>query len=209
MAALARPPILLAAPALAWLLLARRSPTDLAKGLIPLGVIGLGMAWYNVARYGSPFDLGYGHMQLEGLLARRLAEHGSFSLVFLPENLYQAFLNLPAWQPRWPFLAMDGWGLSMLLSTPILMAGVLAPWRERLAQAMLAAAVLVAIPNLLYYNTGYLQAGYRYALDFLPFLFVLVALGMRGRLRVWSGALIGVSVVMGLLSVVNFILLAG
>ncbi len=70
---------------------------------------------------------------------------------------------------------------------------------------MLAAAILVAIPNLLYYNTGYLQTGYRYALDFLPFLLILAALGMRGRLRIWSALLILLSVIMGFLSVVNFI----
>ena len=208
LAALARPTILFAIPPLAWLLLERHSLRQLAKGLIPLGILALGMVWYNFARYGSPLDLGYQHMQLERLLAKRLAEHGSFSLAYLGDNAYHAFLNLPAWRNRWPFLILDGWGLSLLLSTPIIIAGIVAPWRGRLAQAMLAAAILVAIPNLLYYNTGYLQAGYRYALDFLPFLLVLAALGMRGRLKIWTALLILLSVIMGFLSVVNFISLS-
>ena len=37
----------------------------------------------------------------------------------------------------------------------------------------------MAIPDLLYYNTGWVQYGYRFLLDFLPFLLILVALGLR------------------------------
>jgi hypothetical protein len=41
------------------------------------------------------------------------------------------------------------------------------------------AALLVAIPDLLYYNTGWYQYGDRFALDFLPFLLVPAAMGLR------------------------------
>jgi hypothetical protein len=58
----------------------------------------------------------------------------------------------------------------MLISTPALILIIWAPWRERIIQAAALAIGLVAFPSLLYYNTGYLQGGYRYALDFL-FLF--------------------------------------
>ncbi len=208
LAALARPPILLALPALAWLLARKRPGKALWPGLIPLGVTGLLMGWYNLARYGNPLDLGYGHMELEELLARRVRAHGHFSLVYLRENLVNAFTKLPTWRKQAPWLVADGWGLSLPLSAPVLLAGLRAPWREHLAQAMLLAALLVAIPNLLYYNTGYLQSSYRYALDFLPFLFVLVALGMKGRLSWWSAGLVLLSIVMGFLAQLNFILLA-
>lgn len=41
----------------------------------------------------------------------------------------------------------------------------------------------MAIPVFLYYGGGYVQYGFRYSLDFTPFLVVLMALG-SGR---WKG----------------------
>ena len=78
---------------------------------------------------------------------------------------------------------MDGWGTSLFLSTPVVVYAFGAPWREILAQASACAVLLIAVPPFLYYNTGYLQTGYRYALDFLPFLFVLWHLGFLGGSR--------------------------
>ena len=204
MAALARPPILFALPAFIWLLRPSKTWKEISKGLIPLGIIGIGMGIYNVVRFGPPLDLGYHYMRLEEILAAKLAQNGSFNLIYLKENFFQAFLNLPRIQTRFPFLVMDGWGLSIFISTPILVYGFFAPWKEKIPKAMLLAAVLIAIPNLLYYNTGYLQAGYRYALDFLPFLLILVLLGMRGKLTWLSGILIILSTIIGFLSVGNF-----
>jgi hypothetical protein len=40
-------------------------------------------------------------------------------------------------------------------------------------------AILTAVPNFVYYVNGYAQFGMRHALDFEPFLFVLMALALR------------------------------
>jgi uncharacterized membrane protein len=98
--------------------------------------------------------------------------------------------------------------LSLVISTPLLIFAFFAPWREKSSQAMALAALLVAIPNLLYYNTGYLQAGYRYALDFLPFLFILIALAWRGSAPLLGKALVILSILTGFLMWANFIGLA-
>jgi hypothetical protein len=206
--ALARPTILFSLPAFIWLLRAEKSWKEIAKGALPLLFIAALMAGYNFARYGDFLELGYAYMQLEGLLAERVAEFGSFNLVFFKENFYHAFLNLGEWRATFPYLLMDGWGLSLFLSTPLLLYAFFAPWREKHTQALLLAALLVALPNLLYYNTGYLQAGYRYALDFLPFLFLLVALAWRGRVPFWGKMLTLFSVFTGSLMWINFIGLA-
>ena len=44
-------------------------------------------------------------------------------------------------------------------------------------------AIIVAIPVFLYYGGGYVQYGFRYSLDFTPFLVALMAIG-AGR---WIG----------------------
>ena len=83
-----------------WLLYPERSWRELAWGMIPLGVAGAAMAWYNFTSFGNPFELGYQYMRLEGLLAHRLAEHGAFSLAFLGGNLHNALIKLPNFQIR-------------------------------------------------------------------------------------------------------------
>ncbi|MCD6355684.1 MAG: hypothetical protein J7L66_00235 [Anaerolineaceae bacterium] len=208
LSALARPPILFSLPAFIWLLHPQKTWKEIAKGALPLLIIGALMAAYNFARYGNFLELGYSYMQLEDLLAERVAEFGSFNLAFLKENFYHAFLNHGEWRGSFPYFIMDGWGLSLFLSTPLLIYTFFAPWREKRAQALLLAAFLIALPNLLYYNTGYLQAGYRYALDFLPFLFILIALAWRGRVPFFGKILTAISMLTGFSMWINFISLS-
>ena len=62
---------------------------------------------------------------------------------------------------------------------------------------MWAAAILVAVPSFLYYVNGYAQYGMRHALDFIPFLYVLMLLSARVRLPLWVKGLIVYSCVAG------------
>lgn len=203
-AALGRPAMLLSLPAFAWLLAPSNSPRRLLTGLAPFVLAGAFVAWYNYARFGDPFELGYRYMQTLKLFEPRLIRYGQFSLAYLGQNLYYAFLALPRWSSKPPFAIMDPSGLSMFVSTPALAYVFAAPWRDRLARASALAALAVAMPSLLYYNTGYVQAGYRFALDFIPFLLVLIVLGMRGRLTGLGASLILISIAMGAVSLVNF-----
>jgi hypothetical protein len=47
------------------------------------------------------------------------------------------------------------------------------------ARNLALAAFFVALPNLFYQNTGWAQFGWRFALDFMPFLFAMLAVGSR------------------------------
>ncbi|MBK8936112.1 MAG: hypothetical protein IPM79_00245 [Polyangiaceae bacterium] len=54
------------------------------------------------------------------------------------------------------------------------------PLKQRRAFAGLAVtAALVALPNLLYHNTGWVQFGYRFSNDFIVFLLSMLAVGRR------------------------------
>ena len=69
------------------------------------------------------------------------------------------------------------------------------------------AALLVLIPTLLYYGGGWLQFGYRYALDSIPFVWMLCGLAAardegRGGEMAWGWRiLIGIGLLTGLESV--------
>jgi len=94
----------------------------------------------------------------------------------------------------------DGLGMSVLLTSPGLLLAARAPWADRRSWLLALAAVLVLIPTLLYYGGGWLQYGYRYFLDSIPFVWALVALGIvhRGSIPWWGWALIAWGVLVGL-----------
>ncbi len=81
-------------------------------------------------------------------------------------------------------------GTSILLSAPGLLLALFAfRWRgrTRLGIGTAAAVVLIAVFNVSHFSQGWVQWGYRFSLDFLPFLLPMVALGAArpsdGRLR--------------------------
>jgi hypothetical protein len=204
-AVLTRAEILVGLPAVVWWLWPNVPFRRLLWMGVPLLAAALGMGWYNFARFHSPLDLGYNYMLIEKALLQRLEEHGSFSFRHLGRNLYWSLLALPELSAKWPYVHMPKMGLSVFVTTPALLLALAAPWRERLVRVSVAAVLLLAAPGLLYYNTGYMQAGYRFVLQYMPFLLILVTLGMRGRLRWFHTPLLATSVAMGYLSLQNML----
>lgn len=141
--------------------------------------------WYDWARFGSPFESGYGQATLPDWLAAIRAQ-GLFSTVHLGMNLDFLFLHLPTPIPTFPFFQPDGLGMSIVLTSPGLGLALLAPWRSGIARALAVTAVVVLIPSLLYYGGGWLQYGYRYALDSIPFVLALCALAAARRGLGWG-----------------------
>ena len=56
------------------------------------------------------------------------------------------------------------------------------------------ALILLLIPLLTYYNTGWWQFGYRLSLDFMPVVILLLALNVTERLglKIWILIFLGV-----------------
>lgn len=137
--------------------------------------------FFNAARFGSPLESGYGiSLLLNPLLIARRAD-GVFSIAQVPENLRLAILAVPHLRRSFPFVVPDKYGMSMLLVSPGLLVAARAGIRLPTARLLWIASALVAVPVFLYYGGGYIQYGFRYSLDFTPFLVALVALGTRAR----------------------------
>ncbi len=176
---LARPTTILAAAPFGLALLWRRRDAVLSAIAFGLPVaIGLALyGWFNWARFGSPLDAGYAHSFLSepSLVARR--QLGLFSIQQVPENLRLALLAGFETRSRFPWLSPSQYGLSMLLVSPALVTAAWAGFRGSTARVLWIAAAIVAVPVFLYYGGGYVQYGFRYSLDFTPFLIALMALG--------------------------------
>ena len=191
---LTRAPLALAIPFYALLLMpsVREIPwrrwTGLALGIVPSVAFFL---FYNQVRFGSPFESGYGLALLpDWLEAQR--KLGLFGLVHLKMNLDYFLFHFTTIVPEFPWFRPDGLGLSVLITSPGLLYAFRADWRDRRAWWLAGAALLVLIPSLLYYGGGWLQYGYRYFQDSVPFVIALCgsAAAMRGTIGLGWRALI-------------------
>lgn len=115
-------------------------------------------------------------------------------------------------------LGEEGWG-DQIVSTGIhllpfwlLMAGALVAAvvaRDRLVVAAWAAILAIGLIDFTFAATGWSQFGYRYSLDFMPFLFLLIVIAVGNRLRWYHVALIGASILVNLWGVLWIYLFSG
>ena len=146
----------------------------------------------NDLRFDDPFE--FGHRYLEMRWQQRIQEVGMFSTEYLSRNLRCAFSLLPVWREtgpwggRLPMVSLHG--SSILLGAPWVLALVWA--RDRCPQrwALLISAVAVAVPSLLYQNSGQIQFSYRFAMDWLPMILAAVVFG-GGAKKPWFAMLVG------------------
>ena len=140
--------------------------------------------WFNWVRFGSPLDSGYLEATLPPWLAA-VRDQGLFSIAHLSQNWDYFMLHMPLVIPDFPWIKPDGLGMSILITSPGLLLALRADWRSRLSWGLAAAFVLVMIPVLLYYGGGWLQYGFRYALDAIPFAVALCATVLARRRAGW------------------------
>ncbi len=163
-------------------------------GLFALGAAPLlaAAAWSNQARFDSPFDFGHAHFWNNRVNAD-IQRWGLFSLHYLERQLHSAFTRLPHLEGG--RLAWDPHGMSLFLTTPLFLWLLWPRERPRLHLALWLTVAATALPGFLYQNTGYVQFGYRFSLDWTPYLFLLLALGGRPMGRAfWAAGLLGVAV---------------
>ncbi len=144
-------------------------------GLALPAAIELGL---NHARFGSPFDTGYG-TAAQVYMANRA--HSWYDWRYLPRHLYVSLFKGWEYVDEFPFLKPSPEGLSVILTSPVLLYAFAAPWREGTVRLLWLAVGLTAAALFPYFYQGWVQFGYRYLLDALPFLIILAATGMAGR----------------------------
>ena len=205
---LTRPPVVAALPLWAWAALPEGWLRDLRAAARQVGLVAVGFApallfglWYNWARFGDPLESGYYLAALPAFLEAQRAV-GLFSIRHLAMNMDLFLWRTPAIQAEFPFFRPDGLGMSILITSPGLLYALRAPFRDPRTIALGITFVLVMLPNLLYYGGGWLQMGYRYALDAIPFAIALAGMATaRHGLPWWAKALIVFGVAVGIGSV--------
>ena len=178
----------------------------------PLVAIGIVLVLYNLARFGSPTE--FGHRFLVDGTRPAIVDHGLFSFWFLPRNLAAAFTNVPQFIGQFPYVKITGHGLSLFATTPVLFY-LLWPRKQAVGEVSQAkyhlslhtiiwiTVACMAAPGMLYQNTGWLQFGYRFAMDYMPLLIMLLAIDSRRMSKLFY-ALVLVSFAVNLFGAITF-----
>jgi hypothetical protein len=173
----------------------------LALFALPLAVTFAVAMWLNAARFDDPFEFGHNHLKIRW--RSRIETWGLFNYHYLGRNLGVMLASLPWLTAKAPYVMISRHGLALWVTTPALLL-VLWPRRTSLLTTSLAlAAGAVALANLCYQNSGWIQFGYRFSLDYAPFLFALLALGGRRFGKVFY-ALLVLAVAINLFGAITF-----
>jgi len=161
--------------------------SNLVNFLIPVVVCLVMFSLYNYYRFGSFLETGYGLQVLvePTLIAQR--SYGIWSTEHFLSNLYYLFLKGPdgifipgTMMMTSPYISANVWGMSIFLTSPIFLWLIKAPFKNKNVIFCLISVVVMLFMILGYYGIGVIQYGYRYAIDFYPLLFYMLAMGLAG-----------------------------
>jgi hypothetical protein len=169
---------------------------------IPLAISVLGLGWYNFARFDSPFDFGYRYMLVVSAeLLYNLEHYGQFHPRFVLRNIYDNLLRWPVWNEECQRLTPSPQGMSIFLVSPFFIF----LWNALKKRAWIIGLWLsvgaIFTTHLLYFNSGALQFGYRFSLDFAPVLILLLLSAFRKNINRLGVALIFISIVVNFVGV--------
>ena len=167
--------------------------SKLVRFALPSGAILAALLVLNYLRFEQFTE--FGHKYLNIGWQERMQRWGSFNYHFLSRNLTCALLLMPRILNAYPYVKVSEHGMSMLLTTPALGYTVAPKEKSPLSAGLWLSILFTALPSLLYQNSGFLQFGYRFSLDYIIFFVVLLAVGGRKLSWVWKTMIVfGVAV---------------
>lgn len=171
-----------------------------ALGAAPLGIAA---AAYNQVRFGSLTEFGHRFLYNNRVNAD-IDRYGLFNVHYLARNLDAAFLKLPELSLHPLRLDYDPRGLSLLLTLPLIALLLVPKERPRLHWPLWITVAVCALPGLFYQNTGYMQFGFRFSLDYTPYLLLLFAIGGWSLKNRWAIAAVALGVLVNFWGAIAF-----
>ncbi|MDR1993427.1 MAG: hypothetical protein LBQ98_08060 [Nitrososphaerota archaeon] len=210
-AVIARLPVVLAFPFFLWMIYDQKDMWMPRFKQVLLFFAGLSIpvglnALYDFARYGVFTNIGY--YLIPGIQEDPFFQQGIFNVGYIPRHVYAVFFQGPNLLSEFPWFEPNWMGLGLFFTTPafifIFIGAFRGGWKSINKKAVLA--ILCILPPIIMHGTvGFTQFGYRFSLDFVPFLMLLTASGMRRDLGRAEKALIILSVLVNLWGVVSII----
>jgi len=168
------------------------------KILLPLSLFIALNALYNYLRFGSVLDKAY--VLIPGVLNEPWYSHGLFHPSYIPRHLKTFLWSFPRAHSSFPYLSPSWAGLAIWITTPAFILAFKAPLKKAVASWFTVLAIALIV--FMYGSTGFSQFGYRYAVDFYPFLLYLVALGLPTKIKYYHWILLFLSLTVNLWGVI-------
>ncbi len=162
-----------------------------------LGVFILLNFLYNYLRFGTPFDIYYSlHKVSEFKQSISLEfDKGLFNINYLKYHIYTFLLKPPEFVNEPPYVIPSLSGLSVLITTPAFIFAFSNKIKDKLTIACWLGIIPVGLVIFMKSGTGWTQFGYRYALDFYPFLLLLTFRGIGDKIMLRHKILIVLSII--------------
>lgn len=166
------------------------SKKNLFLFLSPLLFLSVTQIFYNYFRFGNIFEMGYRQlykMYSEGgyaysilkIIAPQISSLGYFDIRNIPVHLFTFILMPPIIPENILNIKPSPIGMGMLFTSPLLLIALKPSFKNVLERNLFFGAVSVALVNFLHYSQGWVQFGYRFLLDFLPFLVIIFTLRFK------------------------------
>lgn len=169
--------------------------------------IGLGIApfvlfdfYYNFIRFGTIFDKAYFILpQVLGETRAPWFINGVANISYIPNGLIAAFWTFPKLLNRIPYIEPSWSSLAIWITTPAFIFSFFSPFKEKLTKFLWLAIIPIFLIVLSHGGTGWAQFGYRFAVDFYPFLLLLTIKGVaRTGIKPIHWILLFISVIVNL-----------
>jgi hypothetical protein len=172
----------------------RRLALPLLGFALPIAVLVAASMVHNYLRFGRPLE--FGHTYLQTIQADNIQRFGLVNYHYLSRNLAAAFTLLPKILAGPPYVQISYHGLSLLVTTPALVYllwpapvpsddPAAAQRRRELALALWVVVAPIALASFMYQNDGFVQFGFRFSLDYMVALVLLLWLGSQRALGTW------------------------
>jgi hypothetical protein len=144
---------------------------------------------YNYLRFGSIFDMGYYEVYKQYISSnypytiRQLINPGTSYFGYLdirniPLHLF-TFLFMPPTIINSLKIVPSPYGMGIIFTTPLLFLALKPIFRSLEERNLFLGALFISFADFLHYTQGWVQFGYRFLLDFLPFLLIILALRFK------------------------------
>ncbi len=167
-------------------------------GILPFIIFNFG---YNFIRFGTIFDKGY--YLIPGVLNESWYQKGIFHPCYIPRHLKVIFTSFPIFQKEFPYIIPSYTGLSIYITTPAFIYSLFSNIKEKIVKISWIIIGLISLVIFSHGTTGFAQFGYRFAVDFYPFLILLTIKGAaKNKLNKYHWILLTISFLVNLWGVI-------
>lgn len=135
---------------------------------------------YNFMRFGNILETGYGkvYKQYTGVKVSISENFGYFNYKNVPLHLYTFFIMPPNILISGGYLKdlrPSPFGMGILFTSPLLFLAFKPTFKKGIELNSIITTLLVSLPIFFHYAQGWVQFGYRFMLDFIVFLMIILA----------------------------------